>query len=730
MPTIIRITRSMTILLLLLAVCMPLVTGSPTFAQEEKSNSSPTGWWWLVNVSPDQVADKTNDGFRVFDLDVVQSSPLRFNAVLIRNQGIHQKGWWWYYGVDPQFISQKLGEHNARLLDIESYWVGNEQRFAVVMVPNTGSDSKAWWWYYNVSASFVSDKLNENQARLIDIETYVIGGERRYSVIMIKNQGSDAKAWWWYYNVTPQFISQKLGENKARLVDIEQHSASSFTVIMEQNQGEYWWWYYGISSTAQLSDFIDQNGARIIDLERYEDGNGNPRYAALLLNNSNALTTRVGQILRNGTDGKVGLYLKEVGGPVLAALQHRFVFEPASTIKVVPHLYAMRQVQSGSASLNDTLPRYTDAATSCPSTAQSGSEPLSTVLSQMMKNSDNARTRAVIDTYGQSNINAMAQSTVGMNDTSINHVIGCGGPVPNELTLHDAGLLYEGVADGSLLNAEHREDFFSLMIGPSWSKLNQIVAEEAPASMSNAQRQQFQNQLRTYLKGGSYGVNGLSYRSHAGWAQVPFCVNGVIKPRQYVYGVFIHGASSGQEADATINAVGGELLREEIRDGLAGWAACANQGYIAPGSRNAGVSFGEGDIEFRPVSPRLIPPEGLVIELQEDPQPPIPDPGPLHIINDIVFELQLFNAADGSPIAELPASYELRLKYSDEQLSAAGITDESSLRLYTLKDQQWQTTGMPQIDAAQNEIVVTLDHTSIFALGAGDNKFFLPIIIN
>ncbi len=730
MPRMIRPFHRFAIPGLLLALLLPMLAAVPGYAQEEKSNSSPTGWWWLVNVTPQQVSDKINDGYRVFDLDVVDASPLRFNAVLIRNQGIHQKGWWWYYGVDVDFVSTKLSEHKARLIDVETYWVNGQQRLAVVMVPNTGSESKAWWWYVNASASFVGQKLSEHQARLIDIETYVVNGERRYSVIMIKNQGADGKAWWWYYNVKPEFIGAKINEHKARLVDIERHGNGRFTVIMEKNQGQYWWWYYGISSTSQLSQYIDQNGARIIDLERYTDSNGNTRYAALLLNNSNAITTRVGQQLRAGTDGRVGLYLKEVGGPVLAALQEDFVFEPASTIKVVPHLYAMREVQNDNAALNDQLPRYTDAATSCPTTAQSGNEPLSTVLAAMMKSSDNARTRATVDTFGQNNINSMAQSIVGMNDSSINHVIGCGGPVANQLTLHDAGLLYEGVADGSLLDAGHHQQFFSLMIGPSWSRLNQIVNEEVPAGMPAAEVQSFRSQVQTYLKGGSYGVNGLAYRSHAGWARVPFCVNGLIRPREYVYGVFIHGASDHDAADVSIGAVGGEVLREQIRAGLKTWSDCAGQSYVAAGDGKTRLENDRQGIEFRPISSHLLPPDGLVIELQKEIELPIPDPGPYQFVQE-AFAMQLFDAGSGAEINELPGGYQLSLNYSDDELAAAGIADERSLQLYVQDGASWQEAGDTQVDPERNEIVATVERGNVFALGAagGEYRVLLPLII-
>ena len=43
-------------------------------------------------------------------------------------------------------------------------------------------------------------------------------------------------------------------------------------------------------------------------------------YSFVMINNSNDITSRVGELLRNGTDGTKGLYLKEVNGTVLANL--------------------------------------------------------------------------------------------------------------------------------------------------------------------------------------------------------------------------------------------------------------------------------------------------------------------------------------------------------------------------------------------------------------------------
>src|ERR1035438_9621883 len=111
------------------------------------------------------------------------------------------------------------------------------------------------------------------------------------------------------------------------------------------------------------------------------------------------------------------------------------------------------------------MQQYTNGPESRPDPAQlGGTEPLSTTLQEMMWHSDNDRTRAITDRFGDANINAFGVS-IGMQSSQINHIIGCGGPVPDQLTLTDAGTLYEGVANGTLLTAATQATFLSLMAG-------------------------------------------------------------------------------------------------------------------------------------------------------------------------------------------------------------------------------------------------------------------------
>ena len=107
------------------------------------------------------------------------------------------------------------------------------------------------------------------------------------------------------------------------------------------------------------------------------------------------ITTRVMTILNAAGSSTTGMYLKEVGGPVIAAQNENFAFGPASSIKVLLHLYAHDQVQAGAANYTDQVTLFAGASGSCPNgAAVLGTENLIDSAEKMMKVSDNPATRA------------------------------------------------------------------------------------------------------------------------------------------------------------------------------------------------------------------------------------------------------------------------------------------------------------------------------------------------
>lgn len=548
--------------------------GAATEAQaQDRDQTATTGWYWLSGVDAAAVSAKINQGYRLVDLEVEQGSPARFAAAFVANSGVYQSGFWWYYGKTEAEVGQLLTANNARLVDLETYFVNGVRKVAAVMVPNTGAQQKAWWWYYGLSSAQVAANANANGARVTHLESYVEGGVRKYAAIMIRNAGADQKGWWHYYGVNAAFIGQQLGANNARLTDIERLGEDSYAVVMNASAGETWWWYYG-QSMDDVNFKASRSKARVFDVESYTV-NGARRYVALMMNNGNALEKRMSGLLRSATNGQLGMYAKRVGGGVLGGINEDFAFEPASSIKVLHHLTAMERVQTGPTTLNTLVPMCMDGvATSCPNTLANcttiQNRSLQNVLTPMMQNSDNRATQAMREFLGQANLNANAQD-LGLDATVLRHTIGCGADMVanhNRTSLSDLGELHEDVATG-LLNNGTRTTFYSIMSNGSAQFTAIVNAEGAALGKSAATIAAFRAQVRNSWKGGSYGWNGVLWRSYFAETRLPFKAAGVITPREFVHGAFIDSASSINPDD--IITFGAESLREQIRAALATW---------------------------------------------------------------------------------------------------------------------------------------------------------------
>ena len=585
----------------------PVLTGgipAPLYLRaapsDDRDNSTPTAWVIWAHQTAQQVTDTIQSGYRLVDIYVESTSPShRFTGVYVANSGSYEKNWWWYYGVDGATLGNALSTNNARLISLKAYDIGSGQiRFTAVMIRNTGEDATAWWWYYNVTPTDIGNLISTNQARLTQIHAYETGGQTRYAVVMVDNTGLASKAWWWYYNVSMTTVANAIQNNNARLVDMDINPVTgNLNVIMNSCASgcPYWWWYVGIPED-QLLHVVNQNGARVIDVNDYP-GCGSTCYDLLLINNSNAITTRVGEMLRNGTDGTKGLYLEEVGGPVLANLMNDYVFEPASTLKVAVHLHTIQQIRDNPAVNPFTqIPQYqpTTPENSCPSNIVIGSESIFDADRAMMWRSDNATTRELVDYFGATNINSTITS-IGMVDSSINHVFGCGGPTPNETTLDDLATLYRGVANGTLLDGYDRALFYTQMAGTyqfisegyDWTHLVDtdvplIIDQEAPTGMPTALKNAFEDDILLAYKAGNYTIctsgGCATYVAHVsifGYARIPFCDAG--GPRNYIFGLFINDSTSEDALGDTFEATRAELLREQIRNGL---ASCFQQIYL------------------------------------------------------------------------------------------------------------------------------------------------------
>ena len=203
--------------------------------------------------------------------------------------------------VTPASLLSFVTTNNARITVLKAFDdPAGSVRFYAVMISNTGADAKTWWFYQGQTISSLTALWQANNARITQINSYVKNGVTLYDAVMIANTGADARSWWWYVNATPADISTHLSANNARLIDLDIDPATgNYNVIMDSCSGgcPMWWWYVGIP-TSNLLNIAGQDGARIIDANSI-GGCGDRCWSFILINNSNAITSRVGEMLRS-----------------------------------------------------------------------------------------------------------------------------------------------------------------------------------------------------------------------------------------------------------------------------------------------------------------------------------------------------------------------------------------------------------------------------------------------
>ncbi len=601
-----------------------VMSGSPLAADADQSLTTPTAWYWYTGVSASTVTDKIaeNNG-RLIDIEIESSSPLRFTVAMVKNTGDYGHAWWWYYGQTKAQLEAKITLHNARIQDLQVYTVNGATRYAAILAPNTGENAKSWWWYHGISTATLTDKLRDNGARLIDLDSRVVNGTRVYDAVMVKNAGVDQKSWWYYYNRTPAQINTLLTTNGARIIDIEPRTTGTFDVVMVKNEArDNWWWYTG-KSAAQVNELVSQNAARIADIETYEVA-GQKRYAVAMIDNANDVTSDVRKALSDVTEtGQVGAYLKEVGGAVLTNIQGDRKFEPASMIKALIHFHAMQRLNVGDPravlsklydfyykpgdNINNNLKGDPDVNPDSylNTNANKITETLGKILERMMERSDNRATKTVNNLFGNAAINASAL-LAGMSNTTLASTLGSG-IAGNFMTLADAGKLYEGVLNGTLLgigtnaqtqfyrlmsdeNAADEEQFNdgrdgisqavrTIILEEAARRLNKPTGDAAVITLAN----NFTAKIRRGAKGGSYTISDSATtwkqtRTTGGWIEVP--TNGGFTSRRFVYGAFVEHAITPKtpsvnpalnKVEAAVGDATSIMFRSVIRSALQTW---------------------------------------------------------------------------------------------------------------------------------------------------------------
>jgi Beta-lactamase len=282
--------------LALVCLCVLILsTVSSARAEDDNENSTPTAWWYYTGQSFSDIGSTlTAKNARIVDIAVDNSAATSFTVTYVQNTGSYAKQWWWYVGIDAPTLAKNLSTNNARLISFKAYDTGGGNiRFAVAMTSNTGADAKGWWYYFGQTPAQIGNLTKSNNARLTALQSYTSNGQTLYSCIMIANSGADNKAWWWYFNVSPQAIGTAINSNNARLLDITPAGDGNFNVALESCSGgcPAWWWYYGQDMNGVLTQ-TQNHGARAFTVEPYQGCSGSSEcFVTAMISNTPADVT-------------------------------------------------------------------------------------------------------------------------------------------------------------------------------------------------------------------------------------------------------------------------------------------------------------------------------------------------------------------------------------------------------------------------------------------------------
>lgn len=591
-------------------------------AQTARFGDTVTGWHYYFNQIQATVNSQDGLGRRLVNLERVGTTS-NFDFVTVDKAGPYPAtATTAVYDLTSAQLSSALGS-SLRLLDLEVRIVNDSERFTAILVPNSGATAvNGWAWYFNQTRAQVQNYIAQNpQYRLIDIERYTKEGTTRYAFIAVHNSGAEARSHWGLlWEASTSTVNSTLQLNAPSiLIDVEVESISlqgtRFTGIWTRAPEGANTTFHADLSQASLIERVSQSGGRIVGLRRYTNMVDNTVFAVSTIDNSNAETRRIRNLMDSRTNmdgnpagGRRGFHIQRDTGQVIASLDADFAYEPASSLKIAHAAATFELVAAGLANLNEGEWRHASDSDACPfNTSYTGTTryTLGQVVRRTMRESDNTQTnhlRVLLDDGGDifSGVNAFL-SDQGLVTAQQRHHIGCMGtplafgqlPFFNRFTAREAVNLYLRIGRGQVFSTSWRDElFFNHMrnwpqdrTGSEGTRLNTIIDTEAAAArVTAANRTAFKNALRFAWKAGGYGLTWNAppqfpnlydehiWHSDSGWASLPLRdASGNIVRRNYGLAIYRHEAP--REGDRMlIYGDFAELLRVPLREALETWS--------------------------------------------------------------------------------------------------------------------------------------------------------------
>ncbi|MFT5424347.1 MAG: hypothetical protein ACI89L_002142 [Phycisphaerales bacterium] len=450
-----------------------------------------------------------DSGSRPVDVDVWQGSPTTWSGAMVEKDGAYQGVHYMHMISTEETIRDLLDSVGGSLIDIDPHYYEGEFRYAFVLEQDQTAPGDAGWELAqttNQVASFIS---NNPDKIVLDIEPYDLNGTARQSMTCRDATPEEqAKERRYYPMMTRAQILDKIVNENLRLVDIDTRPHDNyFAATMELDDNVTDWWVHD-ATKAELDAFINQYGARVVDLEAYGDEN-NPTYDALLRPNVNEVIHETNMLMRNLTDGES--CLKYSGWDNDGAIQADEWFNPAQAFNFYYFFAAYEELKFQPEGLDAPIAVRGGDGSDCPS--DSGSlffQPYRTVLSNMMYAQDVQATHAVYEQAGYNGIMG-ALADHGANDTYLINEIGCFDEAAwNPTTLDDAAKIMRFFMSAtgnsqlaqSMLNILDTDLSTPLAGTLSFQSILDIALDSS--SLSTWDKNKFQQHIKLFSVDGTY----------------------------------------------------------------------------------------------------------------------------------------------------------------------------------------------------------------------------------
>ncbi len=262
-------------------------------------DSDDTAWQSLWNATSDQWSESFQElrsDYLPVDIEITEvSGQARIGGSWIENTD--GRRWAQLRNLSSESFSTRWNEYREqgyRLVDQESYVLGGQRYYAGIWVENT--ERYDWLSYRNLTADRLQELFDtyEDDYLPVDLDAYEVNGSLRYAAAFVESPGN--LAWQARYGLTSDEFGDLFDSLRGsyRVTDIESYQLNGqqrYAVVWVENEnGRSWASRRNLSETGFWNEFNSyrDRGYRLVDYERYQSGS-QWRYAAVWRQNGDRL---------------------------------------------------------------------------------------------------------------------------------------------------------------------------------------------------------------------------------------------------------------------------------------------------------------------------------------------------------------------------------------------------------------------------------------------------------